>query len=45
MYIRNTEKSKCSDQHQDAAAFMPTSAQVFSDMLQHSSEHQQGTCT
>jgi len=45
MYNRNTEKSKFLEQHQDVVAFMPTSAQVFSDMFQYSSEHQQGTCT
>jgi len=45
MYNKNTEKNKFSEQHQDVAAFMPTSAQAFSDMFQHSREHQQGTCT
>jgi hypothetical protein len=45
MYSRNTEKNKFSNQHQDVAATVPTSTQVFSDMFQHSREYQQGTCT
>jgi hypothetical protein len=45
MYIRNTEKNKFSDQHQDVAASVPTSTQVFLDMFQYFREHQQGTCT
>lgn len=45
MYRRNTEKNKFLEQHQDVAAIVPTSAQVFTDMFQYSREHQQGTCT
>jgi len=45
MCNKNTEKNKFSEQHQDVAASMSTFRQVFTDMFQHSSEHQQGTCT
>jgi len=45
MYNKNIEKNKFSEQHQDVAALVPTSTQVFTDMFQHSNEHQQGTCT
>jgi len=45
MYNTNTEKNKFSEQHQDVAALDSTSTQVFTDMFQHSNEHQQGTCT
>jgi len=45
MYNTNTKKNKFSEQHQDVAASVPTSTQVFKDMFQHSNEYQQGTCT
>jgi len=45
MYNRNTERNKFSEQHQDVAALVPTSTQVFTDMFQYSIEHQHGTCT
>jgi hypothetical protein len=45
MYSINTEKNKFSDQHQDVAAPVPTSTQVFLDMFQHSIKQLQGTCT
>jgi hypothetical protein len=45
MYNINTEKNKFSEQHQDVTTLVLTSTQVFSDMFQHSREHQQGTCT